>query len=50
MKPEFLLPAQININSENLLLLFRGLFVIVFLLIISFTKDDGKKEVEKMND
>jgi len=50
MKTEHLFLAQLNISPENFLLLFRGLFVIVFLVIMSFTRDDGKKEVERMND
>ena len=50
MQIEYVLITQLSINSENFLLLFRGLFVLVFLVIMSFTKDDGKKGVEQMND
>lgn len=45
-----LLSAELTISLAKNNLLFQSWFVIAFLLIIAFSKDDVKKEIGKSNE
>ncbi len=45
-----LLSTELTISLAKNNLLFQSWFVVAFLLIIAFSKDDTKKEVGKSND
>ena len=45
-----LLSSELAINLTKNNLLFQSWFVVAFLLIIAFSKDEAKKEIGKSND
>lgn len=50
MHPIHILSTELSIDLARNNLVFQSWFVIAFLLIIAFSKDDVKKEVGKSND